>query len=375
MPWMGDYGARGILLPLTELIQRGRVNPTDFQPASWQGAQVDGVQYGIPLQTMPELLFYRSDLLDQYRLTPPESTDALLATARDLTSAVSDRYGVAWCGRRGMPVAHSFVQFMADFGGAPFNLRADCGDFFLATAAGEPLRPAFDTAAARAAAEFMMQLREVSPPDVTDMAWEEGIAAYASGRVALLYGWSCRAARFELDPHSPARGVTGYLPHPHGPGAATVSPMGGFLVGIPANVEPNRIDLVWRVVEWLASPEAMKLYVQNGSFVSPRFSVSADPEVAQRCQVISAVDSFAKRGEIKLWPRPPLPGMPAVLAVLGEEIHDMLLGRRSVAAALERAQARAEAALEALAPRQRRLRPDPATSGMGILPLSPTHQS
>ncbi len=367
MPWIGDYGARGILLPLTELIQRGRVNPTDFQPASWQGAQVDGEQYGIPLQTMPELLFYRSDLLDQYRLTPPVTTDALLATARGLTSAVSDRYGVAWCGQRGMPVAHSFVQFMADFGGAPFNLHAEDGDFFLATASGEPLRPAFDTPAARAAAEFMMQLREVSPPNVLDMAWEECIAAYAGGRVALLYGWSCRASRFELDPHSPARGVTGYLPHPHGPGMATVSPMGGFLVGIPANVEPNRIDLVWRVVEWLASPEAMKLYVQNGSFVSPRFSVSADPEVAQRCQVISAVDRFAKRGELKLWPRPPLAGMPAVLAVLGEEIHDMLLGRSSVATALERAQTRAEAALEA--PVRQRPRPDAAMSGMGILPL------
>jgi multiple sugar transport system substrate-binding protein len=103
----------------------------------------------------------------------------------------------------------------------------------------------------------------------------------------------------------------------------------------------------------------MKLYVQNGSFVSPRFSVSADPEVAQQCRVISAVDRFAKLGRIKLWPRPPVPGMSAVLAVLGEEIHDMLLGHQGVAAALRRAQARAEQALDRLELPQRQARPAP----------------
>lgn len=357
MPWMGDYAANGILLPLTELIDRGRVNLSDFHPASWQGANVDDVQYGIPLQTMPELLFYRSDLLDQYRLAAPLSTADLLAAARDLTSTVRDRYGVAWCGRRGTPVAHSFMQFMGAFGGPPFCLRQENGDFYLDHLTREQLRPAFDTPAAEQAADFMMQLLAVSPPNVTEMAWEEGIAAYAAGRVALLYGWSCRASRFELDANSPARGVTGYLPHPHGPGAPTVSPMGGYLIGIPANVESHRIDLIWRVVEWLASPEAMKLYVQNGSFVSPRFSVSADPEVAQQCRVITAVDRIAKLGQIKLWPRPPVPGMSGIIAVLGEEIHDMLLGRQSVKAALRNAQCRAEQAIEGTAVRSTRAKP------------------
>src|SRR5262249_37895389 len=131
MPWVGDYAARNILLPLTELIERGRVNLSDFHPASWQGANVGGVQYGIPIQTMPELLFYRTDLIDQYRPKPPQTTAELLAAARDLTSPVRDRYGIAWCGQRGTPIAHSFVQFMGAFGRPPFHLRRGNGDFYL----------------------------------------------------------------------------------------------------------------------------------------------------------------------------------------------------------------------------------------------------
>lgn len=345
MPWIGEYAAENVLRPLTAHLDHGRINSSDFQPAGWQGATHGTIQYGIPIQTMPELLFCRSDLLAAAGRPMPESTAELLDAARALANPAEDRYGIAWCGKRGTPIGHTFMQFMAAFGGPPLKLPGENGEFHLPEIQGADLSPAFDTPVAEAAAEFMMQLREVSPPDIGAMAWEESVSAYASGRVGMAYCWSCRAARFELDPHSPARGTTAYLPHPHGPDAPTVVPMGGYYIGIPANLSEARVDLAWRVIEWLVSPEAMKLYVQNGSFVSPRFSVSADPEVAQGCRVITAVDRFAKQGQLKLWPRPPVAGIAGMITVLGEEVHDMVLRRQSPRSALARAQARAEKAL------------------------------
>lgn len=340
MPWTGEYVRDRVLLPLTPWINKGQIDFADFHATAWEAANFAGEQYAIPIQTTPELLMCRSDLLKKHGLPPPTTTEELLVAARELTSQRDERHGAAWRAGRGLPVAHSFVQFMASFGQPPIRLPQIDGEFVLRDLMTQELDPAFDTDAAAQAAEFMLRLRDVSTPRILEMDAEESIGAYAEGRAAVVYAWSCRASRFELDPQSPARGATTYLPHPHGPMASEVSPMGGYLLGIPANTEARRAQTAWRVISWLVSPEAMKFYVQGGSFASPRFSVSADPHVAEKCQVIGAVDQIARKGGIKLWPRPPAPDMAGMFAILGDEMHKMLEGRQTARVALRRSQDR-----------------------------------
>ena len=80
----------------------------------------------------------------------------------------------------------------------------------------------------------------------------------------------------------------------------------------------------------------------NGSLASPRFSVNRDPEVQALSPVIGIVDTVARQGVLRAWPRPPVPGISALIAIAGEEIHDMLSGLKSRADALAAAQRRAE---------------------------------
>ena len=47
-----------------------------------------------------------------------------------------------------------------------------------------------------------------------------------------------------------------------------------------------------------------------------------------------------------MWPRPPVPGISAVIQVAGEEIHDMLLGLKTPRRALTDAQNRADALMQ-----------------------------
>ena len=68
------------------------------------------------------------------------------------------------------------------------------------------------------------------------MSWYERIRPYAAGRIAMAYGYTLLAPYFELDAASPANGQTGYLPHPAGPGATPIAPVGGYVLGIPANL-------------------------------------------------------------------------------------------------------------------------------------------
>ena len=145
-----------------------------------------------------------------------------------------------------------------------------------------------------------------------------------------------------LDASSPANGNTGYLPHPHGQQGMPLAPVGGYVLGIPANLPDARIEDTIEALVSFTSPQAQKLYVQNGSRTAPRYSVGADPEVRNLSPIFEAVDQMSWRDELQFWPRPPVPQICGVISICGEEFHDMLRGVVSPREALARAQARAE---------------------------------
>ena len=342
LPWIGEFATRRVLLPLDEMVAGRRYNFADFFPAGWKAAQYGGQQYGIPMQTTPELLFVRKDLLSAAGLPSPRTSRQVVEAARRLHAPAKGLSGIAWNGARGTPIAHTFVQILGAFGRPMLNIRAIPGGYATDALTGDEMRPTLDTLEGRQTAEYLLELLPYSAPDVLEMDWHRRVDAYRTGRVAMAYEWSVRAGRFELDAKSPARGRTEYLPHPRGPRGQSVSTIGGFVLGIPRNLRAQRIDLAWRSIEFLTSPEVIKLYVQNGSLVSPRFCVSADPEIRGTHTIIGVVEELAKAGQIQLWPRPPIPQFTGILSVLGEEIHDLMLKRSSVRVALARAQDRVD---------------------------------
>lgn len=90
----------------------------------------------------------------------------------------------------------------------------------------------------------------------------------------------------------------------------------------------------------MTSAAATKLYIENGSVVSSRFSVCNDPAVAHGRPIIATVDRMARSGQLQSWPRPAVPQLNSLVYVLGEEIHTMLLRNKKPRAALRDAQAR-----------------------------------
>ena len=57
-------------------------------------------------------------------------------------------------------------------------------------------RPMFDTDRAHAAADYLMQLLQYSPPDILSMSWYERVRPYAAGKVAMAYGYTLLAPYF-----------------------------------------------------------------------------------------------------------------------------------------------------------------------------------
>lgn len=347
LPWFGDMVSRNRLMPLDQLMQMSNLDVGDFIPDAILSSQRGGRQYGIPVVTTAEFLVYRSDLLTAAGLSPPRTVSETLAAARRLHDPERGVAGLAWNGGRGTALGHTFMTVMAAHGQPIVDLpRASLG-FDVEWAASEPLRPMFLSPEAEAAAEFLHELLEVSPPGILSMNWYDRARCFASGGAAMAYSHSLLAHLFELDEASPAYRRTGYLPHPVAMTGRPVSPLGGYALAIPANIMAERIPAVWTALMMLTSANAAKLYVTNGSLASPRFSVSRDPEVAAMSPMVAAVDELARTKVLRMWPRPPVPGISAIIGIAGEEIHDMLQGLKSTQSALSDAQQRAYAAIQA----------------------------
>lgn len=345
LPWVGHYAERGMLMPLDEAMDIARIDPADFHTAGWQAAHWGGRPFGVPAQTTPELLFYRKDLFARAGLEPPATTDMLLEAASHFHDPTRGRYGIAWNAARGTALGHTVLMTMADFGQPVIDLQSHAGGFRTDDLATRDYKPMIDTETGLRAAEFLLEMLRYSPPDILSMSWYERIRPYATGSVPMAYGYTLLAPYFELDETSPAYGQTGYLPHPAGPGARSVAPVGGYIMGIPANLPPERVGPAVEALMVFTSPEAQKLYVQNGSRTNPRYSVGSDPEVRRASPIFEAVDAMSWRDELQFWPRPPVPEISDIIRICGEEFHDMLRGITSPHDTLRRAQERADALL------------------------------
>lgn len=345
LPWIGEFATRGVLLPLDDIMDLDRLDPGDFHTAGWRAAHWAGRPYGVPAQTTPELLFFRRDLFAEAGLEPPTTTDAVLHAAEKFHDPAQGRYGIAWNAARGTALGHQFMMTCADFGQPVLNLKEIAGGFDADNLDRDDLYPTIDSEGALEAAEYLLALSRFSPPDILSMSWYERVRPYAAGKIAMAYGYTLLAPYFELDPSSPAYRQTGYLPHPAGPKGSPVAPVGGYVLGIPSNLpKERRADAVEALIAF-TSPEAQKLYVQNGSRTAPRYSVGADPEVSRLSPIFEAVDGMSWRDELQFWPRPPVPRICDIIKICGEELHDMLRGIVTPREALKKAQARAEKAM------------------------------
>ena len=347
LPWIGEFAQKGVLLPLDELIERERLHGSDFHPASWQGCRYRDQQWAVPIQTTPEIFFYREDIFEEAGLAPPSTTEAVLDAGRRLHRPQQGLRGIAWNAARGTPMGHTFAMVMSAFGRPLLDLEPIGEEYDAQALEGERMRPMISSEEGRRTAEYLLELLDLSPLNILTMSWFERIRAYAKGEVAMAYGYTLLAPYFVHDPASPAHRKTGFLPHPRGPGGANIAPVGGYALGIPANLAPERREAAWQALVTLTSSEACKAYMLNGSLVSPRFSVSADPEVRALSPLIDAIDGMAHAGQLQYWPRPPAPEIADVFTICGEELHDMCRGLKPLEQALTDAQNRADRLMRA----------------------------
>jgi multiple sugar transport system substrate-binding protein len=345
MPWLGESVVNNVAQPLTEFLKSSSINPLDFHPNIWATGNWNDTQFGVPIYCTIEALSVRKDLFEEHGLHQPTSFEKVIEAAKALHNPKRGMQGVVWNAAKGMPVAHSFMFFMGCCGSPVIDIPAPRLHVDYSKLKGEAMRPQILSESGRHTLAYMRELLAVSPPDILSIDWNKALGYFMGGHAAMIYCWTMRAARFEYDIHSVVKRKVAYYPHPQGPGGTSVSPIGGFLLMVPASLPPDRARLAFEAISWMASPAAMKEHVKNGFPVAPRFSVSADPEAAASTPIVSFVDKLAKQNKIQNWQRPPIVEYYVIERILGEEIFAALNGDCSDQQALTRSQNRIDAAM------------------------------
>ena len=242
-------------------------------------------------------------IFDKYKIKPPKSFDELFQVCETLKNDKEIESPISWPANRGQPLATSFILAMANYGKPYINLRHIGQNIYDLDSEKILLKTNFLSEASFQAAKMLKKLLNYSPKNISYHSNDECVEYYSKGKSAMVMNWSSRAHLFELNNKSPAFKKTGYLPRPAGHPSFQVSPIGGFSLGVPANIPNEKIPFIMKNIRNFVSPEFIKYYIEHGSLSSPVFSVVNDPEVRALRRIFNEIDKMEKEEKRIEWGR------------------------------------------------------------------------
>ena len=335
IPWIGQLANLNCLTPLNKHVEKVGLNLNDFHYSGIRSSSYNNVLYGIPIEAIQDLLFYRKDLFLKHNLNPPQSFDDLLKACEVLKNDKEIECPISWPARKGQPLATSFILAMANYGKPYVNLRYIGENFYDLDSEKILLKTNFLSEASFEAAKMLKKLIDYSPKNISSQSNDECVEHYSKGKTAMVMNWSSRAHLFELNKSSPAYKKTGYLPRPAGHELFQVSPIGGFSLGIPSNIADEKIPFIMKNIRSFVSPEFIKYYIEHGSLSSPLFSVVNDPEVRALSPIFNEIDKMEKEEKFVEWARYPLPTYSSIIEEVGNKIFEYIFLNRDLESTLK----------------------------------------
>jgi len=239
-----QYAQDGYITDLTPIASSDRAYALgDIIPSIRKALSYRGSLYASPFYGESSFLMYRKDVLRAAGIEmPPHPTwDEIAAIARKI-----NRPGMAGICLRGQPgygvLSASFTTVLNTFGGTWWSAKPN----------GSVDRAMVDQPAFRKALAFYVDLvRDAGEPAAASASYNQCLAQYLSGKVAMWYDATVGAGLLEAS-NSPVRGKNGYAPAP-----VQLTKSSGWLwswaLAIPTT--SSKTDLAWRYISWATGPQ------------------------------------------------------------------------------------------------------------------------
>jgi trehalose/maltose transport system substrate-binding protein len=230
---------------------------------------VKGKLLAIPWYTDAGVLYYRTDLLQKYGLSPPETWDELSAAAEKIQSAERnagnrDMQGFVWQGKAYEGLTVDALEWIASSGGG--TIVDGSGNVTIN-----------NPNAARALDRAASWVGKISPQGVLNYAEEESRGVFQSGNAVFMRNWPYAWALSQSE-GSPIRGKVGVAPLPKGgPNDQSSAVLGGWQLAV-SKYSKNK-EAALDLILFLTSPEEQKRRAITYSYNPTIPAIYKDPEV------------------------------------------------------------------------------------------------
>ncbi len=251
-------------------------NFKDFVPSlisvnRWTKTPGQGVGQGslwaLPVNSEAYTLFYRKDILSQYKLAVPKTWTDLYTVATKLNGITFQGQklnGFAARGDKTWPsILTAYGSIFNSYGGH------DTDGHFHSTI-NSPQGIAATTLWAKL-------LRDGGPASVANFTWYEVQNAFAGGQVAMAFDADHMASIFEDPKQSKIVGKVGYAVSPAGPGGLRRGNMYVWSLGM--NAHSSHKGAAWYFLQWAAGHSTLTASATKGNLNPTRVSVANDPGV------------------------------------------------------------------------------------------------
>ena len=242
-----QFGENGSLVDLTPFASKDSAYQIDdIIPSVRSGLSVDDKLYASPFYAESSFLMYRKDLLKKAGAEMPANPtwDQVADIARKVDS--SDTAGICLRGKPGWgDLGAAFTTVLNTFGGTWWSANDDGS-----VGEAQVTQPEFK----EALTFYTGLVNEVGEDDAANASFNECLAQYRDGKVAMWYDATVAAGLLEAD-DSPVKGKNGYAPAP-----VKETDASGWLwawsLAMPASTQKQ--DLAWKYISFATGPDYIK---------------------------------------------------------------------------------------------------------------------
>jgi sorbitol/mannitol transport system substrate-binding protein len=348
-----QFGASGLLKSLTTFAKRdASYKYNDVIPAVRNALSANGKMYASPFYAESSFVMYRKDVMRANNVTVPArpTWDQIATIARKVDS--NRMAGICLRGKPGWgDLGASFTTVLNTFGGTWWSAKAN----------GEPDKAQVDKPAFKEALTFYVNLiKDAGETDAANASFNECLAQYRDGRVAMWYDATVAAGILEAN-DSPVKGKNGYALAP-----VKKTKASGWLwtwaLALPR--ESPDTATAWRYISWATGPDYLKAAgsrISGGWAAIPpgtRLSTYRIPQYKKAAKAFAGITLAAmKAAPIKNPGTTKRPGVPGVQYVgipefqdvgnqCTEQFSSVIAGRTSIDDALEACQDIASQAIQ-----------------------------
>jgi multiple sugar transport system substrate-binding protein len=314
--WIPKFAAAGWLMDLSDRVDDAELG--NFLDADVEAGQVQGGFYRMPFRSDVGMLYYRTDLLNEAGLEPPETFEDLIQASQTLQDQDLVDWGYVWQGLQYEGLSAGFTEILAGQGG--FWIDPETAEVGL------------DQPEAIEAVEFLKTVidTQVSPPGVTNYLEEDTLRVFQNGNAAFLRNWPYVWPVVNQD-SSQISGNVALKPMVHASGESSAACQGGWGFGIAK--ETTHPEEAWRVVEFFTSKEAQRTFVLEHGYVPSRRSLFTDAQILDKYEHYDELLDVAENAVL----RPPIGQYAQASDILQRYLSSAISGQLSAEQAMQRA--------------------------------------